>query len=480
MGRKQPQRALPKGSKNQAEHGSRRDKSPQQLLPDNAESDPSPPSPAGKPLDQQGSLAAEKRGTKRSANGQQPRRSPRFAAVENIAVVENNPITVTPAIRASDIKQPIDPIEHWVIEKHWPKAYSQTSKMAHLLARPLFPASETSSTKTSIAPDLRPKEEKIPYKDEIYVDVLAGKGSFLEESDLGMADESMKLVQDLLDGPQQIPNESPFDDDIFEAFCNNLNDRNEIRVRLDISRLIVPSAEAHALRAKHLKYLRETNDELWSVSIPLIGPIPKPDYSVGFRSRAFTSDQLAKLKPFLVTFSTGGQSFFMGTKMTYFPFLACESKRGAGDLSVAERQNAHSMTLAVRGVAELFRWRERESEVDRQILAFSITHDHRSVTIYGHYPVMGGKDIQYYRHTIKYIDIRADNGEKKWAAYRFVKNLYDIWVPAHLKRLSSVIDEIPDDLDFAPEQNDHSQDPEGEESTASPPPPVDLPTEKDA
>lgn len=228
-------------------------------------------------------MAAEKRGTKRSVDGQPLRRSPRFAAVEN------NPITLTPAIRVSDIKQPVDPIEHWVREKHWPKAYSQTSKMAHLLARPLFPATETSSTKTSIALDLRPEREKVPYKDESYKDILAEKGSFLEESDLGIADESKQLVRDLLDGPQQVPNESPFDDDIFEAFCNNLDNRNEIRVRLDISRLIVPSAEAHALRAKNLKYLHETNDELWSVSIPLIGPIPKPDYSVGFRSRAFTA-----------------------------------------------------------------------------------------------------------------------------------------------------------------------------------------------
>lgn len=165
----------------------------------------------------------------------------------------------------------------------------------------------------------------------------------------------------------------------------------------------------------------------------------------------------------------------MGTKVTYFPFLACQAKSGAADLGVAERQNAHSMTFAVRGVAELFRWRERESEVDRQILAFSITHNHRSVAIYGHYPVMGKKDIQYYRHAIKYFDFRADNGEKKWTAYRFVKNLYDIRVPAHLKRLSSDIDEIPDDLDFAPvsEQNDPLQNPEGEGSMARPPPSVD-------
>ncbi|KAM0267466.1 hypothetical protein ACHAQH_010108, partial [Verticillium albo-atrum] len=61
----------------------------------------------------------------------------------------------------------------------------------------------------------------------------------------------------------------------------------------------------------------------------------------------------------------------------YFPFLTCEVKCGAAALDVADRQNAHSMTLAVRAVVELFRLMKREDEVDRQILGFSISHDHR-------------------------------------------------------------------------------------------------------
>jgi hypothetical protein len=40
------------------------------------------------------------------------------------------------------------------------------------------------------------------------------------------------------------------------------------------------------------------------------------------------------------------------------------------------------MTLAVRGVVELFRLVKREKELHREILAFSISHDHRTVRIY--------------------------------------------------------------------------------------------------
>ncbi|KXL51076.1 MAG: hypothetical protein FE78DRAFT_26817 [Acidomyces sp. 'richmondensis'] len=60
-------------------------------------------------------------------------------------------------------------------------------------------------------------------------------------------------------------------------------------------------------------------------------------------------------------------------------------KRGAAALDVADQQKDHSMTLAVGAIDELFRLEKREQKLHRQILAFSISHDHRSVRIYGHY-----------------------------------------------------------------------------------------------
>ena len=103
----------------------------------------------------------------------------------------------------------------------------------------------------------------------------------------------------------------------------------------------------------------------------------------------------------------------MATYYMYFPFLTCEVKCGAAALDVADRQNAYSMTLAVRGIVELFRAVEREEEVNRKILAFSVSHDHRSVRIYGHYPVITGKDIQYFRHPIHAFDFTALDGKDK-------------------------------------------------------------------
>ncbi|KAK4664137.1 uncharacterized protein QC763_0082780 [Podospora pseudopauciseta] len=113
----------------------------------------------------------------------------------------------------------------------------------------------------------------------------------------------------------------------------------------------------------------------------------------------------------------------MATYYMYFPFLTCEVKCGAAGLDIADRQNAHSTTLTVRAIVELFRAVKREDEVNREILAFSVSHDHTSIRIYGHYQVIAGKGIKYYRQPIHKFDFTTLDGQDKWMAYRFTKNL---------------------------------------------------------
>ncbi|KAK4207104.1 hypothetical protein QBC37DRAFT_299422, partial [Rhypophila decipiens] len=36
----------------------------------------------------------------------------------------------------------------------------------------------------------------------------------------------------------------------------------------------------------------------------------------------------------------------------------------------------------------------------------------------------------------------------KLTAYRFTKNVYDTWMPAHFKNICSAIDQLPSSLDF--------------------------------
>jgi hypothetical protein len=129
----------------------------------------------------------------------------------------------------------------------------------------------------------------------------------------------------------------------------------------------------------------------------------------------------------------------------YFAFFSCEVKCGGAALEIADRQNAHSMALAVRGVAELFLAINRANEVNRKILAFSISHENSCVRIYGHYPVIDGCDIKYCRHTIHAFDFTVLGGKEKWMAYRFTKNVYDMWMPQHPENIRSALDMLPSD-----------------------------------
>ncbi|KAI0388275.1 hypothetical protein F5Y17DRAFT_453438 [Xylariaceae sp. FL0594] len=375
---------------------------------------------------------------------------------------------------AADNVDPNNPIDFWRKEGRWPSQLFEPG-MERLLARKRSSSAlgrkRSNSASSQTPSDQKPREEKsAPYRDPRYKTLLATKGSFMDKSDLGITEASKKTCYALLSTEQAILNESLFRDDRFEQTCRMVEDRNEARVIRDITPLIVPSAEVLATYgATGLKCLIESVNEGWNNSIPLTGTRPQPDYSVGFRREAFTEDQLEKLSPFIGDFITGDLSFFMATYYMYFPFLACEVKCGAAALDVADRQNAHSMTMAARAIVELFRLIERESEVHRQILSFSVSHDHRSVRIYGYYPVIDGKETKYYRHPIHTFDFTALDGKDKWTAYQFTKNVYDKWMPDHLKRICSAIDQLPSvgfDVPALSESTGLSQGPENLASEA--------------
>ena len=69
--------------------------------------------------------------------------------------------------------------------------------------------------------------------------------------------------------------------------------------------------------------------------------------------------------------------------------------------------------MAVRGIVELFRLVKREKELYREILAFSISHDHSTVRIYGHYPMIDRNKTTFYYHLIRKFDFTELNGKDK-------------------------------------------------------------------
>ena len=385
-------------------------------------------------------------------------------------------------------KSSTDPLEYWIQNQKWRKEYFEQDSQVredfergkspeefdqrdwlqeHCLKEPfrpmhgfhhlqhLFARKKSSSSlrrKNSefsfqTPSDQLPREVKsAQYRTVEYEIGLEKKGSHMCKFKDGCKQEHLER---LLYSEQTVPRDSLFRDDLFDKTCEKIRNRNEAMVIRDISSLIVPSAQTLATYgATHLNHLYECVNEGWNSTIPFHGTRPQPDYSVGFGRSAFTEEQLKKLEPFVGEIGSKAFTYFMATTRMYFPFLACEVKCGAAALDVADRQNAHSMTVAVRGVVELYRAVKRENELDQEILAFSISHDHSTVRIYGHYAIIMGDKTTFYRHPIHKFDFTALDGKDKWTTYKFTKNVYDTWMPIQYKRICSAIDELPSDVDF--------------------------------
>ena len=344
-------------------------------------------------------------------------------------------------------------ISYWAEQKVWPEEYFQQNIMHRLIARRKLSASlyrkrSDASLTTSVAPsDQWPREDKsAPYKNPSYPALLETLGnSYMEEHDLGVTDASRNLCHDLLEKKYPTPKDTLFrDHDALKLASRNLQNRNEAKIVQDIARLLVPSPERlTVLGAKHLEILAESVNEGWNNCITITSTRPQPDLAVGFKKSAFSDVQLSKLQPIL-----GGPihlSYLKATHYMYFPFLSSETKSGTTGLDVADRQNLHTMTVSVRALVEIFRLTNREMELHRENLGFSFSHDHRTVRIYGHYPVIEGSKPKYYREPIRTLDFTMGHDGDEWISYNFARGIYDHSLIL-LEKICSVIDELPDGL----------------------------------
>ena len=421
--------------------------------------DPNPTPPLAPP---QSTHKARKRPRETGLSDQVERlpKRPQIAAVSHI---KNN----APAFATTHDTE--SSIGHWIRKGYWPEGHCKQEINMDTFILPRKPSSASlrrkgsvDSLATSVTPsDQKPREQKsADYRTPRYQILLASKGSFMADHELGITAASQRKCQELLEAEQTVHENSLFRDDLFDKTCAMIHSRNEPKVIQDIARLIVPSAQTLALYgAKHLEKVVETVNEGWNNSIAVTKTRPQPDYSVAFRREAFSESRLEKLLTFVGDLFD--QSLFAATYYMYFPFLTAEVKC-AGQLDIADRQNAHSMTIAVRAIVELFRLIKREKEVNREALAFSISHDDHQVRIYGHYAVITATKTTYHSHLIDEFSFVRFNGKEKWRAYKFTKNVYDIWMPALFERICSAIDQLPAHIDFEVAPAGLSQDLQGQ------------------
>ncbi|KAL4871951.1 hypothetical protein BDV12DRAFT_194088 [Aspergillus spectabilis] len=319
-------------------------------------------------------------------------------------------------------------VEHWVVTDKWgrmptgPPMYMTVEKVSGQ------PYSSGSSTETVLSAPLMREERTEPYKDKNCKPYLEKLGVFLGANQTDISKESAAVLQSLLAKMYE----------------------DEDSIIMILGDLIVPGmgGDIGDLGKFGFPDLVVTKNETWGDAVPIDAskekwlPIPQPDYAVGFYRDVLSQAQYVKLLAAL-----GEENKKSLVRMTednfFFPFLTAEVNT---NLKIAELAGAHSLAVALRGIVALFRLAKREKELHREILAFSVHYNESHVTIYGHFPVIRGDSVQYYRHLIKKLDFQADDGKERWTAYRFVMAVYSDWAPEHLKRICSVVDQMDVDV----------------------------------
>jgi hypothetical protein len=306
----------------------------------------------------------------------------------------------------------------------------------------LSPIPEPDSNFFILPKDRWPKEHKsAQYRDPSWIAGFTMHKTFLCEFPEGLAEGSVGLCKELLEREQSPPEISLFDDEVIHETCIRVQRRNETMIFRDITPLIAPSAEILASRGEEqLDILCESTNEIWTYSQPLLRNQPQPTYSVGFKALAFTELQFTRVTEFFEARCCTQTSPIMGSSNMFFPCFSCE----IGPLEIAQRQNVHNMTIGMRAVVELFRGVNREAELHRQVLAFSISHDHSQAQIVAHYPIILGDSTEYYQKVISSFNFLEVGYGDRWLAYRFTKNMYEVWMPAQFNWICSAINQLPD------------------------------------
>ena len=248
----------------------------------------------------------------------------------------------------------------WVDNYKWPTGYNDPD---FGINRPIFrkrsssKLSEDEASSSQGAPSEVSREVKSrPYKDARCERLLAAEGAFMDEPDGHFSRTMEDPCPKLLDTSQAVPQRSRFQDNVFKKTLQRLRTANKAQVIKEMTFLIVPSAQDLAdFGSSKLDNLIEKVNSYWLKCLPFatIGKCPQPDYSVGFDESAFSQEQVRKLTPFIG--KPNEQCSVMARWDMYFPFLTCEVKCGAEALSVVDRQNMHSASVAVKGVVELFK-----------------------------------------------------------------------------------------------------------------------------
>ncbi|KAK5936441.1 hypothetical protein PMZ80_011322 [Knufia obscura] len=328
------------------------------------------------------------------------------------------------------------PIVHWARTAQWPKEFASMSQeqSSSSKKRPSS-SSYTQSFKAGEVPKAHSAAHENTLADHgVHMDELQGRLRAREESKL--------FCRSLLQSTYPEPQHTAFPLPEFLSVWQRVQRRNEARVYRDLTPLLVPSPELlWASGHQELEHVAEEISVEWTRCKTLGGPRPKPDLAVGIAPSAFDEEEKAKLKN-----HTAFERATLFTDNIYFPFLLCEAKCGDEGISRADRQNIQSSSVAVNAIIQLYRAVDeiKVADLSGQILVFSVSHDNLLVKLYGHFAIIDGDKVAFYRYPVASFVLNFEESQGRKRTHDFVREIYHTFYPAHLKRIRDALAAMED------------------------------------
>ena len=368
----------------------------------------------------------------------------------NVPVIENPEKSAKDfGVREVDQKERHNPISYWAAHHTWPENFAEHNPMAS--SHSTNKRQRTGKDESSRSYSQRRKNKEVPEQyTAAYERLIFTKGLDMDpfKGEELVSEESKSLCIDLQQITHKIIEPTLFPTGSICKIINFFRNRNEPIVNRDVTPIIVPSITSLYFGGDDsLKHVIDEVNAGWYEQCVLEGPRPRPDLAIGLLSSTFTEGEIDKLKRY-----TSVDNWTQVTTLMFFPFLMCEVKCGRDGLDVADRQNMHSCSVAVRALlrieqeADKYRpekkMEKKTDSLNGQVLVFSISHDQLDARLYGHYATLQGEKWTYYRYRIGRFDLTNNNSVL--AIHNVVRNILKSHLPGHVQRLKDAIAALPD------------------------------------
>ena len=355
------------------------------------------------------------------------------------------------AVREIEQKERHDPISYWAAYDSWPENFAEHNPMASSNSTNKRPRtwdfSQSGKDERSPSYSQSRKDGRVPEQyTAAYERHILTKGLDMDplKGEELVSEESKTLCVDLQRITYKTIEPTIFPTGIIRKVIHFCRNRNEAIVNRDITPIIIPSITSLYFGGdSDLEHVVDEVNADWYSQCVLIGPQLRPDLAIGLFPSAFSEHEIEKLKRY-----TSVNNWTHVTLQMLFPFLMCEVKCGREGLDIADRQNMHSCSVAVRSLlrivqeADKYRSEEKLVSLNGQVLVFSISHDQQDARLYGHYATVQGEKWTYYRYRIRKFDITDSNS--LLAIHNFVRNLLKSYLPGHVQRLKDALGALPD------------------------------------